>query len=74
MSSMANHCEVHDLPGSCTQECATLVSLMMGDGPSVDYDPTGCSYGPDRPYLAVQFDGEAKSVKVTTIFPDDPNY
>lgn len=70
-------CETHDAPGSCDVECARLIAAMSAT-PGVDYDPTGCSYGPPRQYQTYTFDADTAAVIETTYTPlallDDATY
>lgn len=50
-------CENHNKPGSCDSECTQLITAMAGDdGDGIPYDPTGTTYGPDRPYTYYSYD------------------
>lgn len=75
-------CENHDVPGSCTQECAWLTDAMGGDGytePQVysdylggtsSYDVSGCHGGPPMPEQTIVFDPDARRVFVRVTHPD----
>jgi hypothetical protein len=65
-------CEVHDVSGSCTLECAQLLAGMIGDAqfdPNYVYDPTGCSEPAPRPYDEVEYDSEHRAVLIVTFVP-----
>lgn len=72
MSSARFVCENHDQPGSCDVECVQLLDAMAGDdGTSVTYDPTGTSYGPDKPYTVHSYDVSRKAAVEYVITPID---
>jgi hypothetical protein len=70
-------CETHNAPGECDIECANLISAMSG-GDGIDFDPTGCSYGPPRAWTGYRFDAEARASIEVTYTPvellDDTTY
>lgn len=63
-------CETHDEPGSCDEGCARLIAAMSGDD-GVDFDPTGCSYGPPRAYCVYEFDKAVSAVFEVTLTPGE---
>lgn len=65
-------CENHNKPGSCTPECADLNAAMNGGGDTgVAFDPTGTTYGPDRPYMRYDYDANKKVAVEYVVTPID---
>lgn len=53
-------CEHHRKPGQCTIECTELVSAMSADT-GVDFDETGTTYGPPKPYTGYHYDPDQRA-------------
>lgn len=63
-------CENHNKPGQCTRSCAQLVADMSGDA-GVDFDETGTTYGPPRPYTWYHYDPTQQASIAITYTPDE---
>lgn len=63
-------CETHDRPGQCDEQCLELICNMDPD-PGVDYDPTGTSYGPPKPWTAYHLDTTHHAVHELTYTPNE---
>lgn len=64
-------CENHDTPGSCDQECVNLLNLMDTSDNYVEYDPTGCSYGPPKPRTVFVLDAASAASLAVTVTPKE---
>lgn len=63
-------CENHDQPGSCTEECAELISNMSGYEEGIAYDPTGTSYPAPKARETFLFDPAQRAVIMVTYTPE----
>lgn len=61
-------CENHRKPGECTAECAELVSMMSPED-GVDFDETGTTYGPPKPYTGYHYDETQRASIAVTYTP-----
>ena len=80
---MKTACEYHDVAGECTEECVTLVNMMMGDGyeePMIygDYlggtssvDWSGCHAPAPRTWQEARLDAERRAVVIVEVCPEE---